>query len=70
MQPASIPPLLDALLRAHGPTGHEQLAYEAVRNAVGDLGEVSSDALGNLIVRRRGGTGAGPHLALYAHLDA
>jgi len=64
----SIPPLLDALLRAHGPTGHEQLAFEVVRDAVGDLGEVESDALGNLIVRRAG-TGGGPHLAIYAHLD-
>ncbi|MCP9484757.1 MAG: M20/M25/M40 family metallo-hydrolase [Gaiellaceae bacterium MAG52_C11] len=64
-----IPPLLDRLLRAHGPTGHEQLAFGVVREAVGDLGEVESDTVGNLIVRRTG-TGEGLHLALYAHLDA
>jgi len=63
-----IPPLLDALLRAHGPTGHEQLAYDVVREAVGDLAEVESDTVGSLIARRRG-TGEGLHLALYAHLD-
>jgi putative aminopeptidase FrvX len=62
----ALPKVLDALLRAHGPSGHEQLAYDAVREAVGDIGEIESDPVGNLIVRR---AGTGPLLALFAHLD-
>ena len=62
----SIPATLDALLRAHGPSGHEQLAFDAVREAVGDVAEIESDSVGNLIARRRG---EGPLLALFAHLD-
>jgi endoglucanase len=62
----AIPESLAALLRAHGPAGHEQLAYDAVREVVGDTGEVASDSVGNLVVHRRGD---GPLLALVAHLD-
>ena len=61
-----VPKVLDALLRAHGPSGHEQLAFDAVREAVGDVAEIESDSVGNLIARR---TGEGPLLALFAHLD-
>ena len=61
-----IPALLDALVRAHGPTGHEHLAFDVVREAVGDVAEVESDSVGNLVARR---TGDGPLLALVAHLD-
>jgi endoglucanase len=61
-----VPETLDALLRAHGASGHEHLAYDAVRDAVGDVAEVETDAVGNLIARRRG---EGPLLALFAHLD-
>ena len=32
----AIPRLLDALLRAHGPTGHEHLAFDAVREGLGE----------------------------------
>jgi endoglucanase len=62
----AIPESLDRLLRAHGPTGHEHLAYDAVRAAAGDDATVTSDSVGNLVVRR---TGEGPLLALFAHLD-
>jgi putative aminopeptidase FrvX len=62
----AVPELLDRLLRAHGPSGHEHLAYGAVRDAVGDVAEIESDSVGNLVVRRRGD---GPLLALVAHLD-
>lgn len=62
----AIPETLDALLRAHGPSGHEHLAFGAVREAVGDVADASSDSVGNLVVRRRG---EGPLLALFAHLD-
>jgi putative aminopeptidase FrvX len=62
----AVPELLDRLLRAHGPSGHEQLAFDAVREAVGGVAEVETDSVGNLIARRRG---EGPLLALVAHLD-
>lgn len=62
----AIPASLDRLLRAHGPAGHEQLAYDAVRETVGEAAEIASDSVGNLVVHRRGD---GPLLALLAHLD-
>jgi putative aminopeptidase FrvX len=62
----ALPETLDALLRAHGASGHEHLAYDAVRAAVGDVAEIETDAVGNLVARRRGD---GPLLALFAHLD-
>lgn len=62
----AIPAVLDTLLRAHGPSGHEQLAFDAVRAAVGDVAEIQTDSVGNLIARRQGD---GPLLALFAHLD-
>ena len=62
----AVPELLDALLRAHGPTGHEHLAFDVVREAVGDVAEVTSDTVGNLVARRQGD---GPLLGLFAHLD-
>ena len=61
-----IPALLDALVRAHGPTGHEHLAFDVVREAVGDIAEIETDSVGNLVARRGG---EGPLLALVAHLD-
>jgi putative aminopeptidase FrvX len=62
----ALPPVLDALLRAHGPSGHEHLAYDAVRDAVGEFAEIESDSVGNLVARR---AGEGPLVALFAHLD-
>jgi putative aminopeptidase FrvX len=62
----ALPETLDALLRAHGPSGHEHLAYDAVREAVGDVAEIASDSVGNLVVTR---SADGPLLALFAHLD-
>ena len=62
----AVPKVLDALLRAHGPSGHEHLAFDAVREAVGDVAEIETDSVGNLVARRQGD---GPLLALFAHLD-
>lgn len=62
----ALPQLLDRLLRAHGPSGHEQLAFEAVRDGVGEVAEIETDSVGNLVAHRRGD---GPLLALFAHLD-
>lgn len=61
-----VPKVLDLLLRAHGPSGHEHLAFDAVREAVGDVAEIETDSVGNLVARRQGD---GPLLALFAHLD-
>lgn len=63
-----LPPLLDALLRAHGPVGHEQLAFDAVRGALEGVADVKTDSVGNLVAREPGATGP-PRLALFAHLD-
>jgi len=63
----AIPRLLDALLRAHGPTGHEHLAFDVLSEELGDA-SVETDAVGNLVARPMGETGP-PKLALFAHLD-
>lgn len=63
----AVPPLLDALVRAHGPSGHEQLAHDVVRDAVAGIAEAESDSVGNLFVRAGGGER--PLLGLFAHLD-
>jgi putative aminopeptidase FrvX len=64
----AVPDLLDRLLRAHGPSGHEHLAYDVVRDAVASIGDGAVDAVGNLVVRSREAAGP-PSLALFAHLD-
>lgn len=62
-----IPDLLDRLLRAPGPTGHEQQAAAVVREAAAALGaEAEGDLHGSTIVRL--GAGA-PLLAIVAHVD-
>jgi endoglucanase len=61
-----VPELLDSLLRAHGPSGHEQLSFDVVRRAVGDVAEVQADSIGNIVARRRAD---GPLIAFVAHLD-
>jgi putative aminopeptidase FrvX len=62
------PDLLLELLQAHGPSGHEHLAHEVVREALEEGVAATSDTVGNLVVRRRGAEGP-PALALFAHLD-
>ena len=54
----ALPRLLDSLLRAHGPSGHEHLAYDAIREAVGEVAAIETDAIGNLVARAEG-TGDG-----------
>jgi putative aminopeptidase FrvX len=63
-----IPPLLDELLRAHGPSGHEHLAFDVIRRALDGVAEIETDTVGNLVARRDGSAGQ-PSLALFAHLD-
>lgn len=60
--------LIETLCRAHGPSGDE----EEVRTAIAGLArpfadEISTDFLGNLIVRKRG---SGPKILFAAHMDS
>ena len=54
-----LPDVLDALLRAHGPSGHEHLAFDAVRSAAEGIADAETDTVGNLLLRRAG-SGDGP----------
>jgi putative aminopeptidase FrvX len=64
----TIPPLLEHLLNAPGPSGQEELAAQVWREAAGEFGEVSSDVLGSSWVRVPG-TAKGPLLAIVGHID-
>jgi putative aminopeptidase FrvX len=62
------PELLTALLRASGPSGHEEEAARVWRDAASAFAEVTSDTLGTSYARVRAGEGA-PTLALVGHVD-
>jgi putative aminopeptidase FrvX len=64
----AIPELLRKLLETPGPTGSEAAAAAVWREAAGAFAEVSGDAVGNSMARVPG-TGDGPLLALFGHLD-
>ena len=63
-----IPPLLDELLRAIGPTGFEEEVATIVRREASAFAEVSGDALGSTTAIVRG-TPGGRLLAVFAHCD-
>ncbi len=63
-----IPPLLDELLRAAGPSGTEDEVMAIVRREAAALGEVEADVHGNTIVRVPG-SGGGRTLGVFAHAD-
>ena len=63
-----VPPLLDELLRAPGPSGQEERPAAVWRAAAADFAEVSSDTLGTSVARVAGG-GRGPSCALIGHMD-
>ncbi len=64
-----IPPLLDDLLRAPGPSGREDAVAAIVRREAAALGaEVDGDVLGSTVARVRG-TDGGRLLAVFAHVD-
>ena len=64
-----IPPLLEELLLAPGPSGFEDAVHTIVRREAAGFGaEVTGDVLGSTSARVRG-TGAGRTLALFAHAD-
>lgn len=62
--------LLTQLTEAHGVPGQEDAIREIVRAELGDLCEISSDAMGNMICLKRGSVGAGAKkLMIAAHMD-
>lgn len=64
-----VPPLLDALLRAPGPTGFEEPVSAIVREAARATGAaVEADVLGTTVARVAGSAG-GRLIALVAHVD-
>lgn len=63
-----IPPLLDELLRAIGPTGFEEEVAAIVRREASGFAEVSGDVLGSTTAVVRGAAG-GRLLAIVAHCD-
>jgi len=64
----AIPEALQQLLTAPGPSGQEDLAARAWRDAARSFGEVSGDVLGSSWVRVPGAKG-GPLLAIVGHID-
>ena len=64
----TLPPLLERLLTAPGPSGQEDLAAQVWRDAARGFGEVSGDVLGSSWVRVPG-VGDGPLLAVVGHID-
>jgi putative aminopeptidase FrvX len=63
-----VPPLLDELLRAPGPSGVEDRPAAVWRGAGSSFAEVTSDTLGTSIARVAG-TRGGPSCALIGHID-
>ena len=63
----AIPELLEALLRARGPSGYEAEAARIWRDAAAAYGEVTNDVLGSSYVRVPGGDA--PTLAVLGHID-
>jgi endoglucanase len=68
-QAVPIPDLLRDLLRAAGPTGHEEPAAAVWRNAAAAFADVTSDTLGTSFARVRATTEGAPTLALLGHID-
>ncbi|HEX5194856.1 MAG TPA: M42 family peptidase [Solirubrobacteraceae bacterium] len=71
---ASVPALLDALLRAAGPSGHETAPAKVWRDSVAAFSDdVRADRVGSSVVRvpRAGAqdSPAGPSLAVIGHID-
>jgi putative aminopeptidase FrvX len=58
--------LLERLLATCGVSGHEGPVRDAIREAVGNLCKLETDALGNLFVTLGEGS---PHILLIAHMD-
>jgi endoglucanase len=68
-QAVPIPDLLRDLLRAAGPTGHEEPAAAVWRRAASAFAEVTSDTLGTSFACVRASTEDAPTLAMIGHID-
>jgi putative aminopeptidase FrvX len=64
----SIPPVLRALLGAHGPSGYETAPAAVFRDAAAAHAEVTTDLMGSVWARVPG-TAGGPTLAVVGHID-
>jgi putative aminopeptidase FrvX len=67
-KPMALPELLQSLLTAPGPSGHEDEPARMWREAASAFAEVTSDTLGTSFARVRAAEGA-PTLALVGHID-
>jgi endoglucanase len=63
-----LPDLLERLLTAPGPSGHEARAATVWREAAESFAEVTTDAVGS-VYARVAGRGEGPSVALVGHVD-
>ena len=60
--------LLQELTEAHGVSGREDAIREIVKRELAPLGEITSDAMGNVICTKKG-SGSGKKVMLAAHMD-
>ncbi len=63
-----VPEVLRTLLTAPGPSGYEQAAAVAFRDAASAFADVTHDSVGSSVVRVKG-TAGGPLLAVIGHID-
>jgi endoglucanase len=63
-----IPPVLRALLTAHGPSGYESAPAAAFAQAASSFADVTTDVMGSVWARVPG-TAGGPTLAIVGHID-
>jgi putative aminopeptidase FrvX len=63
-----IPPVLRALLTAHGPSGYETAPAGVFRDAASAFADVTTDVMGSVHARVPG-TAGGPTLAIVGHVD-
>jgi endoglucanase len=64
----TIPPVLRDLLTAAGPSGYETAPAAVFRRAAAPFADVTSDSLGTTVARVAG-TGDGPTLGIFGHID-
>ena len=64
----AIPPVLRALLTAHGPSGYETAPAAVFADACSAFAEVTTDVMGS-VWARVAGAGDGPTLAVIGHID-
>ena len=68
LPPMPIPPVLRALLTAHGPSGYESGPATVFAQATSAFGDVTTDVMGSVWARVAGRSG-GPTLAVVGHID-